>query len=132
VTVDRDADGAGCQLTWEQWADITDDAAASRVADIAAALLHGLARRTDCQQHSPVLGSRTPAPLPCCPQARASRTDIPPEGVFTMTETDFAYFNHEHVLYLLHPFLPGADRRVRRLVIAVPRAAGRRPAGTRP
>jgi hypothetical protein len=43
VTVDRDADGTGCQLAWEQWADIADDAGASRVADIAAALLHSLA-----------------------------------------------------------------------------------------
>lgn len=43
VTVDRDADGTGCQLASEQWADITDDAGASRAADIAAALLHGLA-----------------------------------------------------------------------------------------
>ena len=43
VTVNRDADGTGCQLAWEQWADITDDAGASRAADIAAALLHGLA-----------------------------------------------------------------------------------------
>ena len=43
VTVDRDAGGTGCQLAGEQWADITDDAGASRAADIAAALLHGLA-----------------------------------------------------------------------------------------
>ena len=43
VTVDRDAGGTGCKPAGEQWADITDDAGASRAADIASALLHGLA-----------------------------------------------------------------------------------------
>ena len=43
VLVDRDASGAGCQLAWEQWADIADEAGASRAADMVAALLHGIA-----------------------------------------------------------------------------------------
>ena len=43
VTVDCDADGTGCQLAWEQWADIADDAAAAQAAGIVAALLHSLA-----------------------------------------------------------------------------------------
>lgn len=41
VTVDRDVGGTGCQLAWEHWADLTEDAGASKAADIAAALLRG-------------------------------------------------------------------------------------------
>jgi len=46
VTVDRDASGAGCQLAWEQWADIADEAGASRAADMVTALLHSIAPAT--------------------------------------------------------------------------------------
>ena len=62
------------------------------------------------------------------PSARASHADAP-EGVFTMTETGFASFSYEHVLYLPCPFLPGVGRRVKRLVIVLPHIADQCPGG---
>lgn len=43
VTVDRDAAGTTCQLAWDCWADITTADGAGQVADVATALLRGLA-----------------------------------------------------------------------------------------
>jgi len=43
VTIDRDASGTGCQLAWEHWADIADEAGIGRATDIVTALLHGIA-----------------------------------------------------------------------------------------
>jgi hypothetical protein len=40
VIVSRDASGTGCQLSWEEWADIADDSGIGRTADIVAAVLH--------------------------------------------------------------------------------------------
>jgi len=42
VTVDRDASGTGCQLSWEEWVDVADEAAVARAADTVAALLLGV------------------------------------------------------------------------------------------
>ena len=42
VTVDRDSTGQGCQLSWEEWADIADDAGVRRAADIVDAVLRGV------------------------------------------------------------------------------------------
>ena len=42
VVLDRDG-GTGCQLTWEQEVDITDETGAGQAADIAAALLRSVA-----------------------------------------------------------------------------------------
>jgi hypothetical protein len=39
VTVDRDGSGNGCQLSWEEWVDIADEAGARRAADMVKALL---------------------------------------------------------------------------------------------
>jgi hypothetical protein len=54
VTVDRDAAGTSCQLTWEHRADITAQDGPRQVADAAAALLRGLA---GCP---PLTGPRSP------------------------------------------------------------------------
>jgi hypothetical protein len=43
VTIDLDASGTGCTLAWEHWADITDQAGATRAADMTAALLYLIA-----------------------------------------------------------------------------------------
>ena len=43
VTVDRDGSGNGCQLSWEEWVDITDEAGARRAAGIVNAILHSVA-----------------------------------------------------------------------------------------
>ena len=43
VTVDRDGTGQGCQLSWEEWADIADEAGVRRAADIVDAVLRGVA-----------------------------------------------------------------------------------------
>lgn len=43
VTVDRDGSGQGCQLSWEEWADIADEAGVRRAADIVDAVLRGVA-----------------------------------------------------------------------------------------
>ena len=42
VTVDRDGTGQGCQLSWEEWADIADEAGVRRAADIVDAVLRGV------------------------------------------------------------------------------------------
>lgn len=34
VTIDRDSTGGGCQVSWERWADISDDAAAGKTAQM--------------------------------------------------------------------------------------------------
>ncbi len=34
VTIDRDSTGGGCQVSWERWADIGDDAAAGKTAQM--------------------------------------------------------------------------------------------------
>jgi hypothetical protein len=46
VTVDRDGSGNGCQLSWEEWVDIADEAAARRAAGIVKAVLHSIAAAT--------------------------------------------------------------------------------------
>ncbi len=43
VTVDRDGSGNGCQLSWEGWVDITDEAGARRAAGMVIAVLRGIA-----------------------------------------------------------------------------------------
>jgi hypothetical protein len=43
VTVNPDARGEGCQLSWEDWVDIGDDARAGRAADMVATLLNSIA-----------------------------------------------------------------------------------------
>jgi hypothetical protein len=43
VTVDRDGSGNGCQLSWEEWVDIADEAGARRAAAMVRALLDGAA-----------------------------------------------------------------------------------------
>jgi hypothetical protein len=43
VTVDRDGSGNGCQLSWEGWVDITDEAGARRAAEMANAVLRSIA-----------------------------------------------------------------------------------------
>lgn len=42
VTVDRDAGGTGCQLSWEEWVDVADAAGVARTADTVTALLLSL------------------------------------------------------------------------------------------
>jgi hypothetical protein len=42
VTVDRDASGTGCQLSWEEWVDVADEAGVARTADTVTALLLGV------------------------------------------------------------------------------------------
>ena len=43
VTVDRDGSGQGCQLSWEEWVDIADEAGVRRAADMVDAVLRGVA-----------------------------------------------------------------------------------------
>ena len=43
ITVDRDGQGNGCQLSWEGWLDIADQAGARRAAGMATAVLQGIA-----------------------------------------------------------------------------------------
>ncbi len=43
VTVDRDGSGNGCQLSWEGWLDIADEAGARRAAGMVTAVLRGIA-----------------------------------------------------------------------------------------
>ena len=43
VTVDRDGSGQGCQLSWEEWVNIADEAGVRRAADIVDAVLRGVA-----------------------------------------------------------------------------------------
>jgi len=43
VTVDRDGSGGGCQISWEQWMNIADEAGVRRAADIVDAVLRGIA-----------------------------------------------------------------------------------------
>ena len=43
VTVDRDGQGNGCQLSWEGWLDIADEAGARRAAAMVTAVLQGIA-----------------------------------------------------------------------------------------
>jgi len=43
VTVDRDGTGQGCQLSWEEWVDIADEAGVRRAADIVDAVLRSVA-----------------------------------------------------------------------------------------
>jgi hypothetical protein len=43
VTVDRDGRGSGCQLSWEQWVDVSDEAGARRAADVVSAVLRSIA-----------------------------------------------------------------------------------------
>jgi len=43
VTVDQDGTGQGCQLSWERWVDIADEAGVRRAADIVDAVLRGIA-----------------------------------------------------------------------------------------
>jgi hypothetical protein len=43
VTVDRDGTGQGCQLSWEEWVDIADEAGVRRAADMVDAVLRGVA-----------------------------------------------------------------------------------------
>ena len=39
VTIDRDSTGRGCQLSWERWAEISDDAAAEKTAQMILAVV---------------------------------------------------------------------------------------------
>jgi hypothetical protein len=43
VMVDRDGRGQGCQLSWEEWVDIGDDAGVRRAADLVNAVLRTIA-----------------------------------------------------------------------------------------
>jgi hypothetical protein len=43
VTVDRDGSGNGCQLSWEEWLDIADEAGARRAAEMVNAVLNSIA-----------------------------------------------------------------------------------------
>ena len=43
VTVDRDGSGNGCQLSWEEWVDIADEAGARRAADMVSVVLRSIA-----------------------------------------------------------------------------------------
>ncbi len=43
ITVDRDGQGNGCQLSWEGWLDIADEAGARRAAGMVTAVLQGIA-----------------------------------------------------------------------------------------
>ena len=43
VTVDRDGSGRGCQISWEEWVNIADEAGVRRAADIVDAVLRGVA-----------------------------------------------------------------------------------------
>jgi hypothetical protein len=43
VRVNRDARGQGCQLSWEDWVDIADEAGAGHAAGVAAAVLRSIA-----------------------------------------------------------------------------------------
>ncbi len=43
ITVDRDGQGNGCQLSWEGWLDIADQAGARRAAGMVTAVLQGIA-----------------------------------------------------------------------------------------
>ena len=43
VTVDRDGSGRGCQISWEEWVNIADEAGVGRAADIVDAVLRGVA-----------------------------------------------------------------------------------------
>jgi hypothetical protein len=43
VTVDRDGTGQGCQLSWEEWVDIADEAGVRRAAGIVDAVLRSVA-----------------------------------------------------------------------------------------
>ena len=43
VTVDRDGAGQGCQISWEQWVAIADEAGVRRAADIVDAVLRSVA-----------------------------------------------------------------------------------------
>jgi hypothetical protein len=42
VTVDRDGSGQGCQLSWEAWVNIADEAGVRRAANIVDAVLRGV------------------------------------------------------------------------------------------
>ena len=39
VTIDRDSTGRGCQLSWERWADIADDATMEKTAQMISAIV---------------------------------------------------------------------------------------------
>ena len=39
VTIDRDSTGRGCQLSWERWADIADDATMEKTAQMIVAVV---------------------------------------------------------------------------------------------
>lgn len=39
VTIDRDSTGRGCQMSWERWADIEDDAAMEKAAQMVASVV---------------------------------------------------------------------------------------------
>jgi hypothetical protein len=43
VTVDRDGRGSGCQLSWETWVDVSDEAGARRAAAKVSAVLRAIA-----------------------------------------------------------------------------------------
>lgn len=62
VTLDRDAAGTTCQLTWDCWADITTGDGTGQVADAAAALLRGLASCPPLTGPSSLTAPRDPAP----------------------------------------------------------------------
>jgi hypothetical protein len=39
VTIDRDSTGRGCQISWERWADIADDATMEKTAQMVSAIV---------------------------------------------------------------------------------------------
>ena len=43
MTIDRDATGERCQVSWERWADIADDAAIEKAAQMIVAVTVGCA-----------------------------------------------------------------------------------------
>jgi hypothetical protein len=62
VTVDRDAAGATCQLTWDCWADITTPDGTTQVGDAADAVLRGLAACPSLTPPSALTPNLDPAP----------------------------------------------------------------------
>ena len=45
VTIDRDSTGRGCQMSWERWADIEDDAAMEKAAQMIVSMVSCAASR---------------------------------------------------------------------------------------
>ncbi|HEV3291688.1 MAG TPA: hypothetical protein VG123_22140 [Streptosporangiaceae bacterium] len=66
VTVDLDAAGTGCQLAWDQWADISTRDGAGQAAAAVAALLRGVAGCPPLTGPTSLMTPRDPAPPGSC------------------------------------------------------------------